>query len=147
MALNLRTLGDYLDYEQGIVPGIPKTGWTPAEGQLVVRDSGGPNWFDLGANSEVPVGMVMTVNGTTGVIAVALFKSGTQLVLPFDTAPTLGQSIQTTAAGLIVVGTQGFSRSQVKGVAAGSGAGVVIGLATFGVSGAGTETTATVEFP
>jgi hypothetical protein len=139
-------LGDYFLLDHNVVPGIPLAAWAaPTEGQLVVRDNGGPNWFDLAANSEVPVGMVLTTNGATGTLGIVLFTSGTQIVLPFDTAPTIGQMIQTTAAGLKVVGTQLFSRSQVKGVASG-GIGSVIGLATFGVSGSGTETTATVEF-
>jgi hypothetical protein len=145
MALNLRSTGDYIVLPDNVVPGFPKSGWTPAEGQLVVQDGTGDNFFDLAADSEVPVGIVMTTNGATGALGIALLLPGTQLVLPFTTAPTLGNQIQAAAGGLKIVGTATFSRSQVKGVASG-GIGTVIDLATFGVSGTGTETTATVRF-
>lgn len=142
--LSLRTVGDYGILEANVVPIVPKSGWEPAIGQLAVFDSSANVW-DLAAADEPPGGLVQTINGTTGTAGMILLVPGTQLVLPFDTAPTAGQQIQATAAGLKVVGTANFSRSQVKGVASG-GVGTIIDLATFGVSGSGTETTATVLF-
>ena len=145
MALNLRTVGDYFLLEWNEVPGKPKSGWTPAEGELVVRDTTQDNGFDLAADGESPVGIVITTNGTTGTIGVAEFTPGTTIILPTDTALTLGNDIKASAGGLKVVGTAGFSRTQVKS-GGGTGVGVVIDLAPFGVSGTGTESTATVRF-
>lgn len=149
-SLALRTVGDYFIHDDNVVPGNPIAAWTggatpPTEGQLVIRDNTVDNGFDVCADGEVPIGIVVTTNGTTGTIGVAEFQPGSTIVLPFDTAPSLGDDIAVSAGGLKDVGTAGFQRSQVK-TGAGTGSMVVIDLAPFGVTGVGTETTATVRF-
>lgn len=143
--LNLRTTGDYflLDYNE--VPGRPKSGWTPQEGELVHRENAANNEFDVCAVDQTAEGIVISTNGATGTIGVALFVPGTTIVLPFDTAPTRGDNVIVSAGGMKVVGTANFSRTQVKTDNT-NGTGTVIALAPFGVSGSGTETTATVQF-
>lgn len=143
--ISLRTVGDYFILDANVVPGVPKSGWTPAEGELVHRETAQDNEFDVCADGQVPEGIVVTTNGATGTVGVAEFVEGTTIVLPTDTELALGNDIKVSAGGLKVVGTAGFSRSQVKS-GGGTGGGVVIDVAPFGVSGTGTESTATVRF-
>jgi hypothetical protein len=145
MALNLRQVGDYFLLDSNVVPGRPKSGWTPVEGELVHREAAADNEFDVCATDQDPTGIVVTTNGATGTIGVAEFVPGCTIVLPFDTAPTLGDDITVSGGGLKDVGTAGFQRTQVKS-GGGTNVGTVIDLAPFGVTGVGTETTATVRF-
>jgi len=96
---------------------VPKSTWTDAAiGDLVKITTGAAYEVTECADSDVPDGIVASVNLQKDVLAVELFSSGSIARLPYSGSPALGNQIQASAA------------TTVKGVASG-GTGKIVAVA------------------
>lgn len=138
-SLALRSTGDYFILDANCIPGKPKSGWTPALGELVKRETAQDNEWDVCADTENPQGIVISTNGATGMVGIAEFVDGTQIILPTAGTVALNDDIRVDDGGLTTVGTANFQRTRVE-AGAGGGVGTVIALDPFGAD------TATVAF-
>lgn len=87
---------------QNVVPGVPKSGYTAAQGHLVKREFAQNDEWDLCANTEVPAGLVLATPGN-GTISIAELKDGVTLILQHDgsiVAADLGKTVTATATAL-----------------------------------------------
>ncbi len=92
------------------------SGWTdPAVGDLVKHDTGGNYEVAECADSDVPVGIVRSVDPDGVKLSVELFTSGSIARLPYSGTPALGNQVQAASA------------TAVKGVATG-GVGTIVGV-------------------
>lgn len=139
MALAVPMQADYFILEYNVLPGVPKSGYTPRIGHLVRRETAQDNEWDVATTDEVFSGIVVAVNANSTVISVAELVPGTTIVLPTTGVVALGNKVEANATPLTAVGTMGISRGQVV-VDNTNGVGVVIDL-----NPAGTDT-ATVRF-
>lgn len=88
--------------------------WTdPAADDLVVQDTSGNYVVAEAADTDLPKGVVRSVDADSVKLAVELFTSGTIARLPYSGTPSLGQQIQAASA------------TEVKGVASG-GVGTIV---------------------
>jgi hypothetical protein len=95
---------------------VPISTWTDAAiGDLVKITTGANYEVTECANSDVPAGIVASVNLQKDVLGVELFTSGAISRLPYTGTPALGNQIQASAA------------TTVKGVAS-AGTGKVIAV-------------------
>jgi hypothetical protein len=95
---------------------VPVSSWTdPAVGDLIKITTGANYEVTECADSNVPEGIVASVNLQKDVLGVELFTSGAIVRLPYTGTPALGNQIQASAA------------TTVKGVATG-GTGKIIAV-------------------
>lgn len=139
MAISMPMQADYYILEYNMVPGVPKSGYTPVKGHLVRRETAQDNEWDLCTTDEVPAGIVEAVNTNSTKITVAEFVAGTTVVLPTTGAVALGDKIEATNTALAAVGTTGLQRTVVQTDNT-NGVGTVIDLNPAG------SATATVRF-
>src|SRR5262249_35054157 len=76
------------------ITGQPKSGYTPAVGDLVIRDTTVAYGFDLTATDENPGGEVIAVGPGGAHMTVELYTPGTIAVLKYSAAPSLGNKIE-----------------------------------------------------
>jgi hypothetical protein len=106
MALASTRAQDYYILRDGsnVVPGVPKSSWTPAKGHLCFRTNNQSDEWDLAVAGSNPAGIVENVNNNNGTITVAMLNagSGLALILQHDQSggPALGDKVQTTATAL-----------------------------------------------
>ena len=84
MSLSKYRYGDDYIREYNIRPHQPKSGYTAALGDLVVRDTTLSDAVDYAAAGEIPLGFVVSINSSNGTISVAEFYGGVTIVLPHD---------------------------------------------------------------
>lgn len=115
MALTIAKQGDYFLLEDNVLPGVPKAGYTPVIGNLVITDATLDNCYDLAANTEEPDGIVVTLNANATVMGVALLVPGTTIILPNANGaqPAKGDFISADAGGMVAVGTMGINRTRI----------------------------------
>jgi len=143
VALTSTRSTDYTNLGDNCVAGVPKSGYTPAKGHLVRREDAQNDEWDLCANSELPGGLVESVNSGNGTISVLLLIGGVSIILEHDGTADKGEGIQATdtAVATNALGVT-IPRTVVKGVAIASGVGRVVST-TVG----GTTNTCEVVFP
>lgn len=139
MALAIPRQADYYILPDNVVPGVPKSGYTPVVGHLVRRETAQDTEWDVSVANEVPSGFVVAVNANSTKISVAELRDGVTLVLPTTGAVALGDKVETTATALADVGTTTLQRGQVV-VDNTNGVGTVVDLNPAG------SATATVRF-
>lgn len=142
MAFNVTTLGDYFNLGWNVKPKVPKSGYTPAVGHLVIQDTSIANGVDLIAADENPYGIVISVDSwsaaaPTSPISVAELLPGTEIMLPTTGTVNKGDKIEGNGTALAQMGT-GQSRTPVRADNA-NGVGQVIGSGA-GESPAGANT-------
>jgi hypothetical protein len=130
---------DYFILEWNVVPGVPKSSYTPVVGHLVRRETAQDSEWDLSVANEVPAGIVVAVNANSTKISVAEFVAGVTIVLPTTGVVALGDKIETNATALATVGSMTIQRGQVV-VDNTNGVGTVVDLNPAGTA------TATVRF-
>jgi hypothetical protein len=121
MAITLQTAGEQLVHipTGNVKAMIPVAGYTaPEVGDLVIYDTSENNAVDAAANNENPVGEILSVNRDNGILSVALYKSGTRVILPYSGVVAVGNKIESTGTREIASVDQG------KTVVAADGGGV-----------------------
>ena len=83
--------GDRYQLGWNTLPKVPKSGYTPVVGDLVVLDTSVANGIDVIASTEGPAGIVESVNNSNGTYSVTMLVPGTTIELPYLTSVTLGQ--------------------------------------------------------
>jgi hypothetical protein len=156
MAVVFKRSGDRFLKQQGI-SGVPKTfssnanyvaAWnttrtTPNVGDLVKIDTATDDGVLQCVASEVPYGIVDSVNSNNGTLTVIKFSKAFSLILevPATSGVTRGHSIQANGSlGTLKIG--GNLRDQVKDVAFAVGSGTIVAIYQ-----AGTPGLIVVEFP
>lgn len=134
MSVTKLTGGDDFVREDNIHPVIPKSGYTAAVGDLVTRDTSLANCVDLCALNERIWGFVMSINGDGSVLSVAELKDGCRIVLPYISAPSLGDSVESDGSR---AGSGLTTRSRVQTDNT-NGVGKVIGVDSTSPGGTGT---------
>jgi hypothetical protein len=101
MAFTTLTAGDRLLKETNVRPKIPKSGYTPAVGDLVTMTGSGEaqDGVDLAAAAEALYGLVYSLNSwdssnTTRPISVFVFESGTAVTLPYTGTVNIGDKVE-----------------------------------------------------
>jgi hypothetical protein len=125
--------GDRYNRGWNMVPKVPKSGYTPAVGDLVVVDTSLANGVDLIASTEAPYGIVEVV-GADGVLTVAELVPGTYTELPTASDPSLGNHVKFSS------NTRPASTSVQRTVVVGhasDGGGTVVAIGTDCPHGAG----------
>lgn len=139
MALTVPKEGDYFILADNVVPGVPKSGYTPRIGHLVKRETAADNEWDLSTTDEVFAGIIVAVNANNTKISVAELRAGTSIILPTTGVVALGNKVWADGgAALADVGTMGIQRTRVE--VDSSGVGTVVDLNPAG------SATATVRF-
>lgn len=125
MANQLSTAWEHFLIPEYIFPGKPKSGYTPVVGHLVVRDDTLADGYDRGAANENPVGIIVSINSSNGVMSVARFLSGSRIKLEYiGTAPAIGEAVEIGSTPGF--GTVTFTDRDVVEVDAVNGVGRVI---------------------
>lgn len=94
MSIQKSTWGDDFIREDNIHPVVPKSGYTAALGDLVTRDNTLDNCVDACAVNERIWGIVLSLNGDGTVLSVAELKDGCRIVLPYISAPSIGDAVE-----------------------------------------------------
>ena len=94
MAFTIRSTGDnYVQLEAfNLKTKIPKAGYTPAVGDLVILDTSIANGVDLIAANENPYGIVEA--SASGVCTVAELVGGATIELPYSGSVALGDKVE-----------------------------------------------------
>ncbi len=144
MAFNLRRSGDRFLKAQGI-SAVPKgyganylAAWAvtalqtvPAVGDLVKQDTSGDDLVQQCVASDVPYGIVDSVNSGNGTLTVVKFNKTFSLILESNNSPTRGHSVQANGTvGTIKI--DGVLRNQVKDVAFAAGSGLITAFTAVG---------------
>ena len=139
MALTIPKEADYFILADNVVPGVPKSGYTPRVGHLVKRETAADNEWDLSTTDEVFAGIVVAVNANNTKMSIAELRAGTSIVLPTTGTVALGDAVWADGgAALATVGSWTIQRTRVE--VSVTGIGSVVDL-----NPAGTDT-ATVRF-
>lgn len=98
MAFTSVIAGDRYLRDDNVKPKVPKSGYTPAVGDLVILDTSIAEGVDLITTNEPPYGIVESLNSwtsaaTTRPISVAEFVSGTEIELPYTGTVALGDKV------------------------------------------------------
>lgn len=94
MAFTTLRAGDRYILGWNVVPKVPKSGYTPVVGDLVILDTSVANGVDLIAANEAPYGIIESVNNSNGTVSVAEFVSGTYIELPYTGSVSLGDKVE-----------------------------------------------------
>lgn len=127
MALTLQTAGEQLTHipTGNIKAMVPVAGYTaPEVGDLVIYDTSENNAVDEAADTENPIGEVYSTNRDNGILSIALYKSGTRVVLPYSGVVAVGNKIRSTGTREIASVDQG--KTVVEADAGGVGAIVAV---------------------
>jgi hypothetical protein len=116
---------------------VPKSGYTPVAGHLVIIDTSIANGVDVCAVNENPYGIITWVAPDATYCTVAEFLGGTTIVLPFSGSVALGDKVECDGAALAATGTSGPSRGVVR-TDNSNGVGVVIATGSSSPAGTGT---------
>lgn len=76
------------------VVGAPKSGYTPAVDDLVIRDTTVNFGFDLVATDENPVGRIIALNRAKTVLTVEMFTTSNIVQFTYSAAPSRGDKIE-----------------------------------------------------
>ena len=99
MAFTTFVGGDYYNLGWNMKAKVPKSGYTPAVGHLVILDSSIANGVDIITTNENPYGLVVSIDSwsstnTTSPITVAELVPGTEIVLPTTGSIAKGDKIE-----------------------------------------------------
>lgn len=139
MAISMPKEADYFILPYNVVPGVPKSSYTPVIGHLVKREAAQDSEWDLSTTDETFSGIVVAVNANSTKISVAEFVAGTTIVLPTTGTVALGDKVEATSTALAAVGSMGIQRTVVQTDNT-NGVGLVVDLLPGGAA------TATVRF-
>lgn len=99
MAFTSFIAGDHFNHGDNVYTKVPKSGYTPAIGHLVVLDASIANGVDLIAANEAIYGIVVafgtwSASNTGGTISVAKFTPGSRIVLPTTGVIAKGDKVE-----------------------------------------------------
>ena len=96
----------------------------PQVGDLVKIDTSANDLVKQCVASDVPYGMVWSVNSSNGTLSIVKFAATRQIILEYNGAVTIGHSVQANGTpGIIPIG--GVYRNQVKDATFAAGSGVI----------------------
>jgi hypothetical protein len=133
MSLTKSTAGDDFLRDYNIKPYKLQAAYTPAVGDLVKLSTTAADAVARCASTDLPFGIVISINSSNGTVSVAELDAGVTLILEYtSTAPTLGQKVYANGDR----GTVFPGRDRVLQNAGGNG--VVVAVDSSSPAGTGT---------
>jgi hypothetical protein len=88
MSLSKSTPGEDLIREGNIRAKKPKSGYTPARGDILVYDASLTDGVDRGATNENPDGYCLSINSSNGTVSMVQFRDGVTIIVEYDSTAT-----------------------------------------------------------